>query len=247
MDNRFISDEPQCIHVTNSLRTRCFRGNCPKYVCYNSRGRGKKKPNIVISGEVEADECYVVAGHKGQPHNVIKAGRKPRRRRLKGKRGRGTSADEKNPVFGMVQRGGLVSLKVLPNVQQITIKPIIESGVEKGSIFYTDEYNIYNKVSSWGYGHKTVNHGEGEYARDEDGDGKYEVHCNTQEGIWSLMRSWLRPHRGVSQEKLPFYVGYFEWIHNLRKRGKKALHETFCLLLKPDLRNYNDCLIISPI
>ena len=224
---------------------------------YNSRRGSKKKPNIIISGEVEADECYVVAGHKGQHHNVVKAGRKPRRRRLKGKRGRGTSADEKNPVFGMVQRGGLVSLKVLPNVQQITIQPIIESVVEKRATFYTDEYNraafrIYNKLTSWGYEHKTVNHGEGEYARDEDGDGKYEVHCNTQEGIgrhsvWSLMRSWLRPHRGVSQEKLPFYVGYFEWLHNLRKRGKKALHETFCLLLKPDLRNYNECLIISPI
>gem|GEM_PF-4035025 len=73
------------------------------------------------------------------------------------------------------------------------------------------------------------------------------VHCNTQEGVWSLLRSWLRPHRGVSQEKLPFYVGFFEWIHNLRKRGKHALHETFCLLLKPDLRTYQDCIIVSPI
>ena len=148
-------------------------------MCYNTRRGGKKKPNIVISGAVEADECYVVAGHKGQHHNVIKAGRKPLRRRLKGKRGRGTSADEKNPVFGIVQTGGLVSLKVLPNVQQVTIQPIIESTVEKGATFYTDEYNIYNRR---GYEHKTVNHGEGEYAR--DGDGKYEVHCNTQEGIW---------------------------------------------------------------
>ena len=104
-------------------------------MCYNTRRGGKKKSNIVISGAVEADECYVVAGHKGQHHNVIKAGRKPRRRRLKGKRGRGTSADEKNPVFGIVQRGGLVSLKVLPNVQQVTIQPIIESTVEKGATF----------------------------------------------------------------------------------------------------------------
>ena len=147
----------------------------------------------------------------------------------------------------MIQRNGLVSLKVLPNVQQKTIEPIIENQVEKGTIFYTDEYNIYNNIQSLGYTHKTVNHGEGEYARDEDGDGFYEVHCNTQEGVWSLMRSWLRPHRGVSQEKLPFYVGFFEWLHNLRKRGKKALYETFCLLLKPDLRTYSDCLIISPI
>ena len=41
------------------------------------------------------------------------------------------------------------------------------------------------------------------------------VHCNTQEGVAgrpsrSLLRSWLRPHRGVSQEKLPFYVGFFD-------------------------------------
>jgi transposase len=166
---------------------------------------------------------------------------------LKGKRGRGTSADEKNPVFGLVQRDGLVCLPVLANVKQKTIKPIIKSCVQEGSVFYTDEYNIYNKVTAWGYTHKVVNHGQGEYARDEDGDGFYEVHCNTQEGIWSLLRSWLRPHRGVSQEKLPFYVGYFEWLYNLRKRGKRAVHETFCLLLKPDLRTYNDCLIISPI
>jgi transposase len=147
----------------------------------------------------------------------------------------------------MVERGGLVCLRVLPNVKQQTIKPIIKSCVADGATFYTDEYQIYSRVESWGYVHKVVNHGQGEYARDEDGDGFCEVHCNTQEGVWSLLRSWLRPHRGVSQEKLPFYVGFFEWIHNLRKRGKRAVHETFCLLLRPDLRTYDDCLIISPI
>ncbi len=40
----------------------------------------------------------------------------------------------------------------------------------------------------------------GEYARDEDGDGFHEVYVNTMEGFWSLLRSWLRPHRGISQE-----------------------------------------------
>lgn len=35
-----------------------------------------------------------------------------------------------------------------------------------------------------------------EYARDEDGDGFHEIHINTIEGFWSLLRSWLRPHRG---------------------------------------------------
>jgi transposase-like protein len=68
-----------------------------------------------------------------------------------------------------------------------------------------------------------VCHGRGEYARDEDGDGFCEVHVNTMEGFWSLLRSWLRPHRGISQEKLPLYLGFFEFIHNDKKRGKALL------------------------
>jgi transposase len=166
---------------------------------------------------------------------------------LKGKRGRGTTADDKCPILGLVQRNGLVKLTVVPNVQQKVIQPIIQKTIQVGSTVYTDEYNIYDKMTQWGYEHKTVNHSNGEYARDEDGDGKYEVHCNTQECIWSLLRPFLRPHRGISQEKLPFYVGYFEFLHNIRKRGKKALQETFQLLLMPDLRNYQQCLIISPL
>jgi transposase-like protein len=120
---------------------------------------------------------------------------------LRGKRGRGTSSDEKNPVLGLVERGGLVRLQVLDNVQKQTIMPIITTCVSAGSTMYTDEYSIYNSLDTHGYAHKTVNHGQGEYARDEDGDGFHEVHCNSIEGVWSLLRSWLRPHRGVSQEK----------------------------------------------
>jgi hypothetical protein len=32
-----------------------------------------------------------------------------------------------------------------------------------------------------------------------DGDGFCEVHVKTMEGFWSLLRSWLHPHRGISQ------------------------------------------------
>jgi transposase-like protein len=103
----------------------------------------------------------------------------------------------------MIQRGGEVVLHMLPNVQQVTIRPIIERTVGCGSLVYTGEYDIYARLDTWGYGHKTVCHSSGEYARDDDGDGFCEVHVNTMEGFWSLLRSWLRPHRGISQEKLP--------------------------------------------
>jgi len=112
---------------------------------------------------------------------------------------------------------------MLANVQQTTIKPIITAAVTPGTLVYTDEYSIYARLPAWGYGHKTVCHGRGEYARDEDGDGFCEVHVNTIEGFWSLLRSWLRPHRGISQDKLPLYLGFFRFVHNTRRRGKALL------------------------
>lgn len=172
-----------------------------------------------------------MAGHKGQPEQVKRCQREPRRRRLKGKRGRGTAKSEKPPIFGMVQRGGQVIIRMVSNVQQKTIKPIIEAVVAKGTQVFTDEYNIYARLEEWGYAHKTVNHSQGEYARDEDGDGFHEVHVNTMEGIWSLLRSWLRPHRGISQAKLPIYLGFFEFTHNVRQRGKALLPSLLELLL----------------
>ena len=48
-------------------------------------------------------------------------------------------------------------------------------------------------------------------------------HVNTIEGFWSLLRSRLRPHRGISQDKLPLYLGFFQFVHNARRRGKALL------------------------
>jgi transposase len=79
--------------------------------------------------------------------------------------------------------------------------------------------------------HESVCHSRGEYARDDDGDGFHEMHVNTMEGFWSLLRSWLRPHRGISQENLPLYLGFFEFVHNVRRRGKALLGELRELLL----------------
>jgi transposase len=150
---------------------------------------------------------------------------------LKGDRGRGTLEKEKPPVLGIIERGGQVIVKMLPDVKQQTIKPVITETIAPGALVMTDEYDIYNRLTAWGYGHKTVCHGKGEYARDEDGDGACEIHVNTIEGFWSLLRSWLGPHRGVSQERLPLYLGFFEFIHNVRKRGKALLGSLLSLLL----------------
>ena len=147
---------------------------------------------------MECDEVYIVAGHKGHPAAVRRQGRLGRRRRLKSQRGRGTLEREKPPVLGMIQRGGEVVLHMLSNVQQRTIQPIIRQTVRRGSLIYTDEYAIYERLQAW-----------------------------------SLLRSWLRPHRGISQEHLPFYLAFFEFAHNVRRRGKELLPSLLSLLLAP--------------
>jgi transposase len=134
-------------------------------------------------------------------------------------------------VLGLIQRGGQVVLRMLANVQQTTIEPIIGAAVARNTLVYTDEYDIYARLEEWGYGHKTVCHARGEYARDDDGDGFCEVHVNTMEGVWSLLRSWLRPHRGVSQEKLPLYLVFFQFVHNTRRRGRALLGELVAALV----------------
>ena len=103
----------------------------------------------------------------------------------------------------MIARGGQCFLHLCSNVQQTTTQPWITQVIQQGSTVNTDEYSIYARLPAWGYVHVTVNHSEGEYAWDADGDGVNEVHVNTMEGVWSLLRSWLRPHRGISQRFLP--------------------------------------------
>ncbi len=58
----------------------------------------------------------------------------------------------------MIQRTGQLIIELLRNVQQQTIQPLIQAQIQAGTLIYTDEYNIYGRLASWGFDHKTVNH-----------------------------------------------------------------------------------------
>ena len=71
----------------------------------------------------------------------------------------------------------------------------------------------------------------GAHRRGMDGDGVHEVHVKTREGFWSLLRSWLRPPRGISPAPWPPDLGFFACVHNVRRRGKAFLGSLLALLL----------------
>ena len=64
----------------------------------------------------------------------------------------------------MMQRSGEVVITMLPNVQQKTIAPLIKRTIPKGTVVCTDEYDIYDRLTEWGYPHHTVCHSAGEFA-----------------------------------------------------------------------------------
>jgi hypothetical protein len=80
-----------------------------------------------------------------------------------------------------------------------------------GTIFYSDEWSGYHDVHPV---HRTVCHSDHEWARDDDGDGRREVYCNTCEGWRTALRTFLRAFRGVHKVYLACYVAMFEAIAN---------------------------------
>jgi transposase len=134
------------------------------------------------------------------------------------RKGRGTFENDRPPILGVVGRdSGQIRITVCDNVKQTTIQPEVEHDTKPDVSVYTDENQAYDHLSETGRIHSSVNHSQKEWARDDDGDGIREVHCNTLEGIWTGLRNFLRLFRGVHKKYLAIYVVMFEWKHNLKR------------------------------
>jgi transposase len=180
---------------------------------------------------VESDEVFINAGEKGIEHPFAED---PPRVRGNKRRGIGTFANDRPPVQGLVGReSDQIRLEVCDNIRKSTIQPNIDEGTETEIVLYTDESHAYNDVKASGRAHKTVLHSAKEFARDEDGDGFCEVHCNTAEGIWVGLRNFLRPFRGVSKHYLYLYVAMFELYYNYKERVDDAMR-LFLACVKAD-------------
>ncbi len=155
-------------------------------------------------------------GKKGQKH--AKADDPPRRRANQVK-GHGTWDNDRPPVLGVVGRSsGKIRLAVAKRNSRAALQPLVESWTPVGCTVNTDEWVAYDLLPNNGRQRVKVKHSRPnpEFARDDDGDGVREVHCNGIEGIWTGLRNFLRLFRGVAKEYLSQYVAIFEWSHNLK-------------------------------
>jgi transposase-like protein len=161
---------------------------------------------------IEADEMFQNAGEKGVPHHDADD---PPRRRANKQRGQGTFENDRPPIAGVVGReSGQLRTQVVPSTDVESLQGHLEATTRDDAIVHTDEARGYVGLPKTGRVHHTVCHSIREYARDDDRDGVYEVHCNTQEGIWTGVRNFLRPFRGVSKWFLDGYLALFGWVYN---------------------------------
>jgi transposase-like protein len=112
---------------------------------------------------------------------------------------------------------GRVKLGVVANSDGGTLERTTRRATEPGTRLNTDEWKGYDGLPAMNRPRSSVCHAAGEHARDDDGDGVREVHCNTMEGLWAGLRNFLRPFRGVHKRHLNQYVAMFEWSYNVKR------------------------------
>jgi len=165
-----------------------------------------------VEGTVEADELYHIAGNKGQAKQggPKPFGRRPRGRRKKCEPGRGHDDKDRPAIIAWVSRQGSVIIQATRDFTVQTVQKAANIAVQAGSRLYTDSASSYR---AWkGYMHEFVNHTKKEYAR---GD----VHEHRAECLFSWLKPYVRVFRGLSQDNLPGYVGFLQFLRNFRHQN----------------------------
>lgn len=96
-------------------------------------------------------------------------------------------------------------------IKRATVMPHVKKKVLPESMVYTDEYTVYDSLEKEGYRHDRVNHAEEVYVA---GD----VHTNTIEGFWSLLKRGIGGvYRSVSSKHLQGYLDEYAFRYNHRE------------------------------
>jgi len=160
------------------------------YLCH--RIRATMPENNMLGGTVEVDETFVGGKTEGMGHGY------------KG---------NKAVVVGAIQRGGNTVLQVVDDRSRQTLHQFIRNNVKPDAeAIYTDEWPPYKGIEDKNTRHETVNHSAEEWVKGGN------VHTNTVEGVWSLLkRSITGSYHKLSTKHLHSYLDELEWRFNNRE------------------------------
>lgn len=168
-------------------------------------------------------------GKKGTPHREAND---PPRRRANKRRGHGTYKNDRPPIVQIISRQTQqVRLWVVERSDRQTLERLIGQAIPSGSdvSVNTDEWRGYLHISQrFGIRHQTVCHAHNEWARDDDGDGIREVHCNSCEGNGAALRTYLRRFRGVHKRYLQQYCSSYQFMFNAKRISPEIIRDMCC-------------------
>lgn len=149
------------------------------------------------------------------------------RRRANKQWGHGTYDNDRPPIVGTVGRdSGKVRLRMVKHTDGKTLCVHVAQFTQDDPQLYTDEWQGYNHVVR---PHATACHAQKEWARDNDGDGIREVHINTVEGMWTLVRNFMRLFRRVHKKYLSSFLPSVSFtLISSASRPTSLLHWSLC-------------------
>jgi transposase len=137
--------------------------------------------------------------------------------------------DNKSIVLGMIERGGKVVTRVVPNVKADTLVLYVLEYVKSGTRVATDENASYFDVWREGCWHASVIHSLKECVGDD-------VHTNTMEVFWANVKRGAKgTYVHVSEKYLQTYLCEFEFRHNLAKAPHLMIEALLRAFVQPRL------------
>ena len=123
----------------------------------------------------------------------------------------GRYAGNKPLVLGMLEKGGELVTRIVPNVREASLVPVVREHVLPGTHIHTDALLSYQNLGKQGYRHSKVRHQWKEYV------GPKGETVNTIEGFWAILKRGINgTHIHISGKHLPKYLGEFEYRWNMR-------------------------------
>jgi transposase-like protein len=153
-----------------------------------------------LSGQIEADETFI--GGKARNMHASKRAVKIT----------GTGGKDKTAVMGILERGGKVVTKVVPNRKKKALQAEVREHVLAGSALFTDALKSYDGLDE--FQHEVVDHAV-EYVRGE-------VHTNGLENFWSLLKRGLS---GTYVSVEPFHLFRYLDEQAFRYNHRKGLND----------------------
>ena len=131
--------------------------------------------------------------------------------------------DDKKVILGMVEEGGNVVTRHIPNRSGTNVLPAIRANVKRGSRVVSDAENVFGAFDYLGmdYQHTMLSGRAGQRT-------KGSANNNTIEGYWGMLKRGINgTYISVSHKHMQTYLNEFEFRYNQRH----APHTMFDLLL----------------